>query len=73
MNSSQTSEMAALYIKPRFPLVSSWAESFSWNFVLLGSEGQKEIVSRGSLKNASIKKSAYAILSPEMQSSIHAL
>ncbi len=49
------------------------AESFSLNFVLLGSEGQKDIVFRDSLKNASIKESAYAIPSLEMQTSIHAL
>ncbi len=73
MTSSQISEMAALYIMPKFQLVSSGSESSSWNFVFLGSERQKDIVSCDSLKNASIKESAYAIPSPEMQTTIHTL
>ncbi len=73
MTSSQTSEMVALYMKPKFPLVSTRAESSSLNFFFLGSEGQKGIVSRDFLKNVSIKESPYAILSPDMPTSIHAL
>ena len=73
MISSQTSEMTALYIKYKFSLVFAATESFSWNFVLLGREEQKKIVSCDSLKNASIKESAYVIPSSEMQISIYTL
>ena len=73
MISSQRSKIAALLIEPKLPLVSSGAESSSWKFVFLGSEEQKEIVSRDFLKNTSIKESAYVNLLPEIQTFIHAL